>query len=78
MNKIITLNLVASSSELLIFIVLDLLLLTVGIFHGLNGLYAVLVDCGLNKNAATFTVISLCTLSVVLLGVGSYALLQLI
>ena len=78
MSKIITLNLVISRSELLIFIMLDLLLLAVGMFHGMNGLYAVLVDFGLKKNVATITIISLCTVSIVSLGVGGYALLQLI
>ncbi|MFC2041295.1 hypothetical protein ACFLTY_03100 [Chloroflexota bacterium] len=77
-DKILTLNLVTSRVELLIFIMLDLLLLAVGMFHGMNGLYAVLVDFGLEKNVVTITVISLCTVSIVLLGIGTYALLQLI
>lgn len=76
-DKIIALNLATSRFELLIFVVLDSLLLVFGILHGMNGLYAVLVDFGLKKNVATITVISMCTAGIVLLGVGIYALLLL-
>ena len=76
-DKIIMLNLVTSRFELLLFVVLDFLLLAFGIFHGMNGLYAVLADFGLKKNVATIIIISMCTVSIVLLGVGMYALLRL-
>ncbi len=78
MAKIITLSILTSRSELLLFVVIDLLLLAFGLFHGLNGLYAVLVDLGLKRKPATSTVISLCIVGAVSLGLGGYALLQLI
>ena len=77
-NKIIALDFGISRFELLIFVTLDILLLAIGIFHGTNGLYAVLVDFGLKKKAATITIVSLCTVAIVLLGIGVYALLQLV
>ncbi len=78
MAKIITLSILTSRWELLLFVVLDLLLLAVGLFHGLNGLYAVLVDLGLKKKSATTAAISLCIVGIVSLGLGGYALLQLV
>lgn len=78
MAKIVTLDVVIPRSEVLIFIVLDLLLLIIGIFHGLNGLYAVLVDFGLKGKTAVATIISLGMVGIGCLGVGSYALVQFI
>lgn len=78
MAKIITLDVMIPRAEVLIFIVLDLLLLIVGIFHGLNGLYSVLVDLGLKEKAAVSTIISLGMVGIGCLGVGGYALFQFI
>lgn len=78
MAKIVTLDVMIPRSEVLIFIVLDLLLLTVGMFHGLNGLYSVLVDFGLKGKAAVATIISLGMVGIGCLGVGGYALFQFI
>jgi len=78
MAKIITLDVMIPRAEVLIFIVLDLLLLIVGIFHGLNGLYSVLVDLGLKEKAAVSTIISLGMVGIVCLGVGGYALFRFI
>jgi len=74
--RIITLDVMVPRSEVLIFIGIDFLLLIVGISHGLNGLYAVLVDFGLKKKAAVATIISLGMVGIVCLGVGGYALFQ--
>ncbi|MFQ6122285.1 MAG: hypothetical protein ACE5LA_04415 [Dehalococcoidales bacterium] len=76
--RITTLDVVILRSELLIFVVLDLLLLVVGIFHGLNGLYSVLVDLGLKDKAAVATIISLGMAGTGCLGVGGYALFRFI
>lgn len=78
MAKIITLDVMIPRAEVLIFIVLDLLLLIVGIFHGLNGLYSVLVDLGLKEKAAVSTIISLGMVGIGCLGVGGYALFRFI
>ncbi len=78
MAKIITLDVMIPRAEVLIFIVLDLLLLIVGIFHGLNGLYSVLVDLGLKGKAAVSIIISLGMVGIGCLGVGGYALFQFI
>ncbi len=78
MAKIITLDAMIPRAEVLIFIVLDLLLLIVGIFHGLNGLYSVLVDLGLKEKAAVSTIISLGMVGIGCLGVGGYALFRFI
>ena len=78
MAKIITLDVMIPRAEVLIFIVLDLLLLIVGIFHGLNGLYSVLVDLGLKGKAAVSTIIALGMVGIGCLGVGTYALFQFI
>lgn len=78
MAKIITLDVMIPRAEVLIFIVLDLLLLIVGIFHGLNGLYSVLVDLGLKGKAAVSIIISLGMVGIGCLGVGTYALFQFI
>ena len=76
--KIVVLDVVESRFDLWSIILLDLSLLTVGMFHGLNGLYAVLADFGLQGKAATVTVISLCTVFAGFLAVGTYALFQFI
>lgn len=78
MAKIVTLDVMIPRAEVLIFIVLDLLLLIVGMFHGLNGLYSVLVDLGLKGKAAVATIISLGMVGIGCLGVGGYALFQFI
>lgn len=74
--RIISLDVVISRSELLIYIVLGLLLLIIGILHGLSGLYAVLVDFGLKGKPAVATIISLGMVGIVCLVVGGYALLR--
>ncbi len=74
----VTLDIVESRFDLLGIIVLDLMLLTVGLFHGLNGLYAILADFGLKGKAAAVTIISLFTIFLGFLAVGAYALFQFI
>ncbi len=58
------------------YVVVYVLLLLFGLFHALNGLYAIMVDMGLRARLVTISVLII--LGLTLFGVGLYSVLQFI
>lgn len=60
-----------------LFIVIDLSLLACGLFHGLNGLYQVLLDFGLRGRVQVWTARTLVLLGIIVFVLGLSSVLKL-